>query len=197
MKKKIVVLASGSGSNLRAIINSIETGFIKNAEIVSVISNKKNVLALDISKYYNIKSLVLSNKNKSRQFYTSQLIQELDKLKADLICLAGFMVILDKKIFEVENSKYKNKIINIHPSLLPKFGGKGMYGLNVHKAVFAAGEKESGASVHYVTSECDVGEIILQEKVNIEDCKTPEEIAKKVLKVEHKIYSEAINKILK
>lgn len=195
-KKRIVVLVSGGGSNFQAIIDSIENKFIENAEIVGVISNKENVFALERANKHNIKTLVFPNKNKDRKIYTQELIFELDKLNPDLVCLAGFMVILDKEIFETENGKYSNKMINIHPALLPKFGGEGMYGMHVHDAVFKAGEKESGATVHFVTAECDRGEIILQGKVNVEDCKNSSEIAKKVLEIEHKIYPEAIKRVL-
>lgn len=191
-KKNIIILVSGSGTNMLEIIKATKNDYLKNINISLVISNNPNALAIEKAKQYNIKTLVLPSKNKDRKKYTLELMEIFDKIKPDLVCLAGFLVILDKIMFE----KYENKIINIHPSLLPKFGGIGMYGLKVHDAIFNAKEKISGATVHFVTEEPDSGKIILQEKVDISDCKTSDDIAKKVLVIEHKIYKEAIKKIL-
>ena len=190
MNVRIAVLVSGGGSNLQAIIDAVETGYIKNTEIVCVISNKENAFGLNRARNHKIEAIFLDSKNKSRQEFTTEIISELKNRKIDLVCLAGFMVILSDEIFTPEN--YKNKIINIHPALLPEFGGEGMFGMNVHQAVYAAGKKVSGATVHFVNEICDGGDIILQEKIDIFDCKSPEEIAKKVLKIEHKIYPEAV-----
>ena len=155
-----------------------------------MISNKKDAFALERAKKYKIEAIFLDNKNKSREEFTNQIISELKKRKIDLVCLAGFMIILTNTIFMPEN--YQNKIINIHPALLPNFGGEGMYGMNVHKAVFAAGNKNSGATVHFVNEICDGGEIILQEAIDVSSCNSPDEIAKKVLEIEHKLYPKAI-----
>ncbi len=197
--KNIAVLASGGGSNLQAIIDAIESGDIKNAKIAAVISNNKNAFALERAKKHNIETFVLVvNDNLSlsekRKNYTRQIINILKSQKIDLVCLAGFMLILDSEIFEPEF--YKNKILNIHPSLLPDFGGVGMYGKNVHKAVFESGVKKSGATVHFVINECDKGPIVLQEATDISILKSPNEIATEVLKIEHKIYPEAIKMVL-
>jgi len=191
-KKNIIILVSGSGTNMVEIIKATKNNYLKDVNINLVISNNPNALAIEKANFYNVKTLILPNKNKNRKEYSLELMEIFDKINPDLICLAGFLVILDKIIFE----KYENKIINIHPSLLPKFGGVGMYGKKVHDAVFKAKEKISGATVHFVTEEPDSGEIILQEKLDISNCKTSDEIAKKVLSVEHKIYKEAIKKVL-
>ncbi len=190
--KKIIILVSGSGSNMLEIIKATKDNYLENVEISLIISNNSNALAIEKAKDYNIETLILPSKNKDRKEYTLELMKIFDKYNPDLICLAGFLVILDKIIFK----KYANKIINIHPSLLPKFGGIGMYGIKVHEAVLKAKKKFSGATVHFVTEEPDSGEIILQEKIDISDCKTSNEIAKKVLNIEHKIYKEAIKKVL-
>lgn len=191
-KKNIIILVSGSGTNMVEIIKATKNNYLENVNVCLVISNNPNALAIEKSKFYNIDTLIIPSKNKNKKEYSIELMKVFDKINPDLICLAGFLVILDKIIFE----KYKNKIINIHPSLLPKFGGMGMYGLKVHDAVLKAKEKFSGATVHFVTEKPDDGRIILQEKVDISNCKTSDEIAKKVLCIEHKIYKKAIKKVL-
>ena len=123
--------------------------------------------------------------------YEQQVMEELQKSGADMIVLAGYMKVLPKEIIE----RYRNKIINIHPSLIPKYCGKGFYGKRVHKAVLEGGEKESGATVHFVDEGVDTGEIILQEKVPVLEGDTPDELAARVLKVEHRILAEGLNQI--
>lgn len=186
---KIAVFASGRGSNFESILNSIESGKIKNTEIVCVLSNNSDAGALEFAKSKNIPTIHIS-----RQQYTtdndfaSSLIKKLDEFEVNFIVLAGYMKILSPVIVR----KFKNRIINIHPALLPKFGGKGMYGIHVHEAVIASGDKISGATVHIVDEEYDHGLILMQETVNVDENETAETLAAKVLKVEHKIYPEVV-----
>lgn len=185
---KIAVFVSGRGSNLISIFNQIEKGILK-AEIAAVVTNKKDCKALDFTSENAIQSFVISNNSENNvSISTTQLLEKLGGLKIDLIVLAGYL----KKIpIELINS-YKNKIINIHPALLPSFGGKGMYGINVHRAVFNSSAKVSGATIHFIDEIYDNGKIIDQEAVNISDVKTPEEIAAKVLTIEHKLLPRVI-----
>jgi phosphoribosylglycinamide formyltransferase 1 len=186
--KNIAVLASGGGSNLQALIDAIESGYIKNAKIKCVISNNKNAYALERAKKHKIETVFLDKSEKSREEYTDLIINELVKRNIDLVCLAGFMIVLSSQII----SKFKNKIINIHPALLPNFGGHGMYGHHVHEAVIKSKVKTTGATVHFVDEGCDTGQIIIQESVEVSDNDTPSSIAKKVLEIEHKIYPLAV-----
>ena len=174
-KKRIAVLVSGSGSNLQSIIDNVENGNL-NCEITYVIADRE-CYALQRAEKHGIKNL----------------LKIFEKRKPDLIVLAGFLSILDGEILE----KYKNKIINIHPSLLPKYGGKGMYGLKVHQEVFKNGDKESGCTVHYVTSDVDAGEIIAQDKVDISMAKSPKEIQKIVLEREWKLLPRVVKELIK
>ncbi|MFC1485035.1 phosphoribosylglycinamide formyltransferase [bacterium] len=186
--KKIAVLISGSGSNLQAIIDATKSCFIQNAKIECVISNKRDAFGLKRAEDNNIETLFLNSEGLSRQEYTQKLCAKLDERNIDLICLAGFMLVLTDDIFP----KYKNKILNIHPALLPSFGGIGLYGKRVHQAVYESGVKVTGATAHFVTKECDRGPIILQEVINILDTDEPDDIAKKVLEIEHRIYPKAV-----
>lgn len=188
---RIGVLASGRGSNLQAIINAIESGRL-NCDVVFVLSNNSDAGALEIAKKKNIPALHLSEKKYHKENFEESLIDLINQFKPDLIVLAGYMKLVPKSVIEI----YKNRIINIHPALLPKYGGKGMYGMNIHRAVFDAGEKESGVTVHLVNEKYDEGKILYQEKVDISDCNSAEEIAEKILKVEHKVYPEVIQKII-
>jgi len=160
------------------------------AKVIIVISNKKDALALQRAKKYNIKSGFIDPKKYN---FDKKVIEILEKQKVDLVCLAGFLLKLSKKFIK----KYRNRILNIHPALLPKFGGKRMYGINVHKAVLEAGEKNSGCTVHLVDERYDHGKIILQKKVKVLKNDTPETLQKRVLKQEHKIYPEAIKLFIK
>ena len=188
MKKNIVVFASGAGSNFISVHKSI----IKNniyAQIVLLISNNPKSGAINYAKKNNIDYKIINdfrfpeeiNKNKEYEFV-------LKIYKTDLILLAGFMKKIPKNIVEI----YKNRIMNIHPSLLPEFGGKGFYGMKVHNAVIKSNEKNSGATVHLVNDEYDKGRIIIQKKVKINVSDTAETLAFKVLKIEHQIYPKAI-----
>lgn len=181
-KLKIAVLVSGGGTNLQSLIDASLEGYF-NSEITLVLSNKSDAYGLERASKAKIPNFVIKNDD--------EILDFLEKYSIDLVVLAGYLKILGKDFLE----KYKNKIINIHPSLLPKFGGKGMYGLNVHKSVYHAGEKESGATVHYVTEEVDGGQIILQKAIDISSCKSPEEIQENILKIEHEILKEAVKNL--
>ncbi len=184
--KRIGVLVSGRGTNLQAIIDSIARKEF-DAEIVVVISNVKDAYALERAKNHNIPAVVINHKDfPNRETFESALIEELDKRKVDLVCLAGFMRVLTP--FFV--SHYRNRIMNIHPALLPAF--KGLYGHHVHEAVLKSGAKFSGCSVHFVTEDVDGGPIIVQKVVPVKDDDTPDTLAERVLVEEHKAYSEAI-----
>ena len=187
---KIAVLASGGGTDFQSIIDAVESKYL-NVKIEMLIASKDGIFAIERAKNHGIETHVVSRKEYGEK--ASDKILELVKDKVDLIVLAGFLSILDGEILE----KYKNKIINIHPSLLPKYGGKGMYGLKVHQAVFENGDKESGCTVHYVTSNVDAGEIIAQDKVDISMAKSPEEIQKIVLEREWKLLPRVVKQLIK
>lgn len=190
---RIVVLVSGGGTNLQAIIDSIRIGRISNAEIVSVISNKKDAYALTRARNYGIDACSVSPKDfESREDFHEALIKTIDDYRPDLIVLAGFLVILPKKL--VEN--YPNKIINVHPSLIPSFCGAGFYGLRVHEAVLERGNKITGATVHFVDEGTDSGPILLQKAVCVEPSDTPESLQKRVMEeAEWVILPQAIDAI--
>lgn len=190
--KRIGVLVSGGGSNLQAIIDSIDNGSLE-AEIAVVISNKPEVYALERASGRGIPALVIDHRNfAANHEFSAAILKVLLEYRVDLVCLAGFLRILDRILTDA----FPNRILNIHPALLPAFGGKGMYGHHVHEAVIASGTKYSGATVHLVTPETDVGPIIRQGIVAIDDTDTPETLAEKVLKIEHRIYPEAIKLLL-
>ena len=182
-KIKVAVLVSGGGTNLQALIDKERTGEIPNAEIVKVIASREGVFALERAAKADIETAVAKD--------PEQVMKELEASGADMIVLAGYMKVLPKEIIET----YRNRIINIHPSLIPKYCGKGFYGKRVHAAVLAGGEKESGASVHFVDEGVDTGEIILQEKVPVMEGDTPDDLAARVLKVEHRILAEGLNQV--
>lgn len=190
---KIGVLVSGNGTNLQAIIDNINNNTIKNSIIKVVISNKENAYALTRAKINNINTKCIQiNDFENKQDFENFLITYLDKMNLDLIVLSGFMVILSENFI----NKFANKIINIHPSLIPSFAGNGYYGLKVHKAVIERGVKLTGATVHFVTKDADEGPIIIQKCIDVFDDDTPEILQKRVLEnVEWKILSQAINLI--
>jgi phosphoribosylglycinamide formyltransferase-1 len=191
---RLIILASGGGSNMQAIVDAYKFGILKGlAEVVLVISNNTNAFVLERAKKENIKSVCIERKNfKNDESFNKEVLTELQVANADLVCLAGYMRMIDKKILKV----YNGRVLNIHPALLPKFGGKGMYGHFVHEAVVKAGEKKSGATVHFANEEYDSGKIILQKEVEISKSDAPEDVAIKVLEVEHKIYPQAIKKVI-
>lgn len=168
----IVCLVSGGGTNLASIIKAIEDGSIKNIRIKSVISNNADAYALERAKNAGIESKCISPKNfKNRDDFNKALLDELKSLNPDLIVLAGFLVNISKDIVDA----FENKIINIHPSLIPSFCGKGYYGLKVHEAALQRGVKVTGATVHFVDAGIDTGKIIIQKAVNVlpgDDAKT-------------------------
>lgn len=193
LKKKLAVLVSGSGTNLQAIIDATTTSLLPNAEIAIVISNKKDAYALQRAKKKGIHNLFLNPKDFSNSTeYDTKLIEIMQEYKVDLIILAGYLRILSKELVIA----FSNKIINIHPALLPKFGGKGMYGEKVHEAVLQAKEKESGCTVHFVDNGVDTGPIIAQKKVPVLEGDTVQTLQKRVLAEEHKLLVESIKKIL-
>ena len=187
-KLKLGVLVSGGGSNLQAIIDNIESGKVS-AKIAVIISSAKGVYALERAKKHKIPSQVILPKNyKNKEEYEKELINILKKYDIDLVILAGFVRVLSP--FFVKT--FENKIMNIHPSLIPAFCGHGYYGEKVHKAVIDYGAKITGVTVHFVDEGADTGPIILQRAVQVKDDDTPQTLAKRVLKEEHKIYPEAI-----
>ena len=190
---KIAVFASGTGSNFINIVNYINKNKLK-ARVVLLISNNPKTNAVEFAEKNKINVQII-NKNifKEETLVNNEYKFSLKKNKIDLILLAGFMKKIPNDLIEI----YKNKILNIHPSLLPKYGGKGFYGMRVHNAVFNSNEKISGVTVHYVNEEYDKGPVLLQEKIDITDCSNPKQIAKKVLKLEHEIFPKAIIKHLK
>jgi phosphoribosylglycinamide formyltransferase-1 len=188
----IALFASGRGSNFKAILEAIEAGTIRNAEIVLVVSNNSDSGALTIAREHGIPAVCMSAAQfGSEQEFSGKLLQELNNHQASLIVLAGYM----KKIDPVIIRQFRNRIVNIHPALLPGFGGRGMYGINVHRAVLASGAVNSGASVHIVDEEYDRGRVLLQRSVPVLPGDTPETLAARVLAVEHKLYPEAIRLI--
>ncbi len=184
--KKIVVLISGSGTNLERILECINSGEIRDAKVSMVVADR-DCFGLQRAKNHGIEHHLIK-RGKSFSENLDKILPE----NTDLIVLAGFLSILNDEFCK----KYEGKIINIHPALLPKFGGFGMWGMNVHNAVIEAQEKESGATVHYVTSGIDEGEIILQGKVSVDENDTPETLAKKVHEVEYEIFPKAIDKVI-
>jgi phosphoribosylglycinamide formyltransferase-1 len=185
--KRVAVLVSGGGSNLQALIDAINAGRIK-AQIVLVISNKLGVYALERASRNGIPSLIIPTKDRLMEEYSRQILERLQREQIDLICLAGFTRILSPEVAEA----FPNRILNIHPSLLPAFGGKGMYGLRVHQAVLESGAKFTGATVHLVTANTDQGPIVCQDVLRINDEDTPETLAQRVLEIEHRIYPQAL-----
>ena len=191
---RISVLVSGNGSDLQSIIDAVEDGRIPNSKIVGVISSSENAYALERARQHEIPAAAVTKyEYADMRDRMDAILKILDGEHPDLIVLAGYLSILPAKVVE----KYRGRIINIHPALLPKFGGKDFYGIHVHEAVLAAGEKESGATVHYVDEGVDTGKIILQEKVPVLPGDDPQTLRERVLEIEHKILPEAIAMIEK
>lgn len=187
---RISVLVSGNGSNLQAVLDAIDEGAVAETRVVQVISSNPEAYALERARRHGIPGRVIRLPDyENRETFGGALMQALKEKETDLVLLAGYMKILDREVIEA----YKGRIINIHPSLIPKFCGKGFYGRKVHEAVILAGEKESGATVHLVDEGVDTGEILLQERIPVSEEDTPESLAGKVLEVEHRILPEAIN----
>ncbi|MCR5055078.1 MAG: phosphoribosylglycinamide formyltransferase [Lachnospiraceae bacterium] len=189
----IVVLVSGGGTNLQAIIDRIEDGSLKDVRIKAVISNNKNAGALERANKHGIDALCVSPADyKDRPDFEEGLLKAINDMTPDLIVLAGFLVVLPKQII----SEYKNRIINIHPSLIPSFCGKGFYGLKVHEEALKRGVKVTGATVHFVDEGTDTGPIILQKAVEILPDDTPEVLQRRVMEqAEWVLLPEAIGLI--
>lgn len=190
---KLAVLVSGGGTNLQAIIDGITARNITNAKISVVISNNKDAYALERAKSHGIKTEIISPKQyDNREDFNLALLNTLDSYRVDLIVLAGYLVIVPENVIQ----KYKNQIINIHPSLIPAFCGTGYYGLKVHEAVLERGNKITGATVHFVDEGTDTGPIILQKAVEVKDEDTPEILQRRVMEeAEWSILPQAIDLI--
>ena len=190
---KVAVLVSGGGTNLQAILDAIDNGTITNAKVEVVISNNKNAYALERAKNHGIEALCISPKDYgTRDAFNKAFLEKLDGCQPDLIVLAGFLVVIPKQMIE----KYRNRIINIHPSLIPSFCGTGYYGLKVHEGVLSRGVKVTGATVHFVDEGTDTGPIILQKAVEVEQDGTPEILQRRVMeKAEWIIMPKAIDLI--
>ena len=175
----IAVCVSGGGTDLQSIIDACEAGKI-NGDIRLVISNRKKAYGLERARLHGIQAEWIKDED--------EILKRFEEEKIDVVVLAGYLAIVGDKLIE----QYKNRIINIHPSLIPSFCGPGFYGMHVHEAVFKRGVKVSGATVHFVTGEVDGGPIILQRAVDISDLETPEDIQARVLEIEHEILPEAV-----
>ncbi len=194
-KAKIAVLVSGGGTNLQALINAQNKGIIESGEIKLVVSNNSTAYALERAKKAQIDTAVVLKKDCASQLeFEERIIEKLEEYNIDLIVLAGFMSILSESF----TSRYSNKIINVHPSLIPSFCGKGFYGLKVHEAALEKGVKVTGATVHFVNEIPDGGEIILQKAVYIKENDTPETLQKRVMRLaEWKILPAAVEQVSK
>ncbi|MCB7514123.1 phosphoribosylglycinamide formyltransferase [bacterium 210917-SL.2.15] len=189
--KNIVVLVSGGGTNLQALLDAQERGEIRDGKIIAVISSTSGAFALERAKGANVPGYVVNRKDyDSREAFTGALLDKLSELNADLIVLAGFLYILSPAFVE----RYENRIINIHPALIPSFCGDGFYGLKVHEKALEYGVKLTGATVHFVSAEADAGPIILQKAVAIEEGDTAEILQKRVMEqAEWKLLPEAVS----
>ena len=183
--KNIVLFASGNGSNAEEIVKFFKSN--KEGSVVAIFSNKADAKVLDRAKNHNIPSVVFSKAQLNEGF----VLEKLQQFQPDLIVLAGFLLKFPESIL-----KEYPKVINIHPALLPKYGGKGMYGMHVHEAVLDNKEQETGITIHFVNEHYDEGEFIFQKAVNIENCNTAEEIAHKIHELEHQYFPEVIGKLI-
>lgn len=189
----VLVLVSGGGTNLQAIIDAVEAGEITNTKITGVISNNKNAYALERAKKHGIKNLCISPKQfGTREEFNQKFLETVEGMKPDLIVLAGFLVVIPPEMIQ----KYRNRIINVHPSLIPAFCGTGFYGLRVHEAALSRGVKVTGATVHFVDEGTDTGPIILQKAVEVRPDDTPEVLQRRVMEqAEWKILPRAVDLI--
>ena len=189
-KKKIAVLVSGGGTNLQALIDAEKRGELGNGKITLVIASKPGVYALERAANAGIEGRVLARKDyDSIAAYSKALADEMTSAGIDLVVLAGFLTIIDEQVYEA----FPNRILNVHPALIPSFCGKGFYGLHVHEAALAKGVKVSGATVHIVTPECDAGPIVLQKAVEVKQGDTPEILQRRIMEeAEWKILPEAV-----
>ena len=189
--KNIIVLVSGGGTNLQALIDAEKSGLIQGGKITCVISSKEGVYALERAKQNNIPTRVVPRKEYPDSLsYSKAVLEVLNEVKADLIVLAGFMTILDRCVTKA----YNYKIINVHPALIPSFCGEGFYGLKVHEAALEYGVKVSGATIHFVNEKADAGAIILQGTVNVERGDTPQTLQRRIMEnVEWKLLPKAVS----
>lgn len=189
--KNIVVLVSGGGTNLQALIDAQQRGEIENGRITCVISSKEGAYALERARRHGIPARVIARKGcPDRGEYSQRILDALREEKADLIILSGFMVILDERVARA----YPNQIMNIHPALIPAFCGPGFYGLHVHEAVLQSGVKLTGATVHFANEVCDGGPIILQGAIPVENGDTPETLQRRVMEqLEWKLLPKAVS----
>ncbi len=191
-KIKIAVLVSGGGTNLQAIIDYAKAGKLPNGEIVKVIASKEGAYALERAKNAGISGVVVVRKGKTQAEFEQGVLNELESCGAEVIVLAGFMCILSKNFTD----KYVNRIINVHPALIPSFCGEGFYGLKVHEKALEYGVKVTGATVHFVNEVADGGKIIMQKAVKIKDGDTPEILQKRVMEqAEWKILPASLKKV--
>lgn len=190
---RVAVMVSGGGTNFQAIIDAVESGRITNTELVAVISNNKSAYALERAKKAGIRDIVVSPKDYAdREEFNHALVETVDSLEVDLIVLAGYLVVLPPEMID----KYENRIINIHPSLIPSFCGTGFYGLKVHEAALERGVKVVGATVHFVDKGTDTGPILLQKAVVVENGDTPKILQQRVMEqAEWILLPEAIDLI--
>lgn len=190
---RVLVMVSGGGTNLQAIIDAVQNGTITNTELAGVISNNKGAYALERAAKAGIPSEVVSPKDyASREAFNDALLACVNKYRPDLIVLAGFLVVIPEKMIDA----YENRIINIHPSLIPSFCGTGYYGLKVHEAALARGVKVTGATVHYVDKGTDTGPIIMQKAVYVQEGDTPKILQQRVMEeAEWKLLPAAIQMI--
>lgn len=190
---RVAVLVSGGGTNLQAIIDAVENGMITGAELVGVISNNAGAYALERAKNHGIPGICISPKDyDTREEFNEALLVGVNDLKADLLVLAGYLVVIPEKMIR----EYRNRIINIHPSLIPSFCGTGYYGLKVHEAALERGVKVVGATVHFVDEGTDTGPIILQKAVEVHEGDTPKELQLRVMEeAEWQILPKAIDLI--
>lgn len=188
--KKIAVLVSGGGTNLQAILDACDSSIIKSGKVSVVVSSKEGAYALERAKNHGVEGIVIPKKDyPDRAEYTKAITAELLSRGIDLVVLAGFMIILDESFTRT----FENRVMNVHPALIPSFCGEGFYGLHVHEAALAKGVKLSGATVHFVTEVCDGGPIIAQKAVAIEEGDTPEKLQRRIMEeAEWKILPEAI-----
>lgn len=190
---KIAVCVSGGGTNLQAIMDAIDNGTITNTEIAVVVANNQNAYALERAKQHGIEAICVSPKSyETREQFNEALLATIDSYEVDLIVLAGFLVVIPEKMIQ----KYRNRIINIHPSLIPSFCGTGYYGLKVHEGVLARGVKVTGATCHFVDEGTDTGPIILQKAVDVQQDDTPQTLQRRVMEeAEWQIMPKAIDLI--
>ncbi len=184
---RIGVLASGGGTNLQAILDSCERGEI-DGDVVVVITNVPDAYALKRAEEHGVAAYSFPHEGVTREQHEADVVECLEKHKVDLVCLAGYLRMLTPGMVD----RYKGRILNTHPALLPSFGGKGMHGIHVHKAVLDYGAKVSGCTIHVVTAEVDGGPIVMQKAVPVLEDDTPESLQERVLKEEHKLYPRAI-----